>query len=136
MPRSLPVIRQSVTIGRRAPARSPAEARAGNAATDGVRDLGGSEVEMRERVVRNMDELHVGSIVHHLLYMPIEEGDDPDANVFVCEAAIVTKIADREQGIVSLYILPEASVHEEALQVPHGTTDETWHSISECWTGA
>lgn len=83
-----------------------------------------------------MDDLHVGSLVHHVIFLPAEEEEPDSTDTFVCEAAIVTKIRDREQGVVSLRVFPDGSVVEEASEVPHGTTDGTWHHISECWTGS
>ena len=83
-----------------------------------------------------MDELHVGSIVHHVIFLPAEAGEPGSKDTFVCEAAIVTKIRDREQEVVDLQVFPNGSVLEEEAEVPHGRGEEMWHYISECWTGS
>ena len=83
-----------------------------------------------------MDELHVGSIVHYLHILPADDEhpeDDP-----ICEAAIVTKIHNKEKGLVSLLIFPALSEMEEE-EAAHGvslTTGDTWHFLSECPIGS
>jgi hypothetical protein len=53
-----------------------------------------------------------------------------------CEAALVEKIRNPQEGIVSLRVFPEGSEIVEASKVPHSLAleDGSWHFISECPT--
>jgi len=80
-----------------------------------------------------MDALHVGLGVHHVLDMPADEENGLEV---ICEAALVTKIRRKEEGVVSLFVFPEGSETCEATGVAHSLAleDGTWHFISECQT--
>ena len=83
-----------------------------------------------------MDELHVGLSVHHVLNLPVDPTDEESDTQAVCEAALVTRIWSKEEGVVSLRVFPEGSEIVEARNVPHSLAleDGTWHFISECQT--
>jgi hypothetical protein len=82
-----------------------------------------------------MDALHVGLGVHHILFLPADEESGPHT---ICEAALVTRIRSKEEGVVSLCVFPEGSEIIDASNAAHSLTleDGTWHFISECQTGS
>jgi hypothetical protein len=79
------------------------------------------------------DALHVGLSVHHLLFLPEEDKSELQA---VCEAALVTSIRRKEEGVVSLSVFPEGSEIVTVGNVAHSLAlkHDTWHFISECQT--
>jgi hypothetical protein len=85
------------------------------------------------RCMNMPDQLHVGSIVHHLNVLP---PDDEHPDEFpLCEAALVTQIYHRETGLAGLRIFPEGCEVKEKVAA-HGTTDGSWHFLCECPTGS
>jgi hypothetical protein len=70
--------------------------------------------------------------------MVLPPDEENETAMVVCEAALVTRIASKEEGMVSLHVFPEASRILETTGVAHRVTPEdgTWHFISECPTGS
>jgi hypothetical protein len=62
--------------------------------------------------------------------------EENELEAIICEAALVTKIRSKEEGIVSLCVFAEASEIFHATGVAHSLAleDGTWHFISECQT--